>query len=371
MEDGAAADLPMQENDELVALVVGGCGQLGYGITKALLNDPAYTEVHVFSRNPTINLLPGAKYHAGSVTDREGVEKLICEVKPTIIFHCASPSYDSGNSKPKLFHDVNVQGTRNLLDSALKSTSTRAFVYTSSFTVHQQPFNFTEETGPLVNEASIGNADYYPAAKAAADVLVLEANNPEKLSTCCLRISSLFGERDTGVVTPMIRALETGQQKYQIGDNSALYEAVSVNNATTAHLLAGRALLYPKDGTGARVDGEAFLISNGRPVPFWDICRKVWKASDEEARLDSVTVVPTWLIIGPAMVFQYIFWFLTCGTRLAPGMQPWAVKMFARPNTISIEKARRVLGYEPADDLDETILAAVAWCKVAMAETAP
>ncbi|EHL01345.1 putative Sterol-4-alpha-carboxylate 3-dehydrogenase, decarboxylating [Glarea lozoyensis 74030] len=169
MEDGAAADLPMQENDELVALVVGGCGQLGYGITKALLNDPAYTEVHVFSRNPTINLLPGAKYHAGSVTDREGVEKLICEVKPTIIFHCASPSYDSGNSKPKLFHDVNVQGTRNLLDSALKSTSTRAFVYTSSFTVHQQPFNFTEETGPLVNEASIGNADYYPAAKAAAD----------------------------------------------------------------------------------------------------------------------------------------------------------------------------------------------------------
>jgi sterol-4alpha-carboxylate 3-dehydrogenase (decarboxylating) len=370
MEEGDLTGLHVQDGNN-VALVVGGCGQLGYGITKALLNDPTYVAVHAFSRNPTINLLPGAKYHAGSVTDRDCIDKLIREVEPTIIFHCASPSYDSGNSYPKLFHDVNVQGTRNLLDSALKSTSTRAFVYTSSFTVHQQPFNFTAETAPLVNKVSIGNADYYPAAKAATDVLVLEANDPKKLRTCCLRIATLLGERDTSVITPMIRALQAGRQKYQIGDNSSLYEAVSVNNATTAHLLAGRALLYPKDKPEARVNGEAFLISNSRPIPFWDVCRKVWKASNEEARLDSVIVVPTWLIIGPAMALQYIFWFFTCGTRLAPGMQPWAVKMFARSNTISIEKARRVLDYKPVDDLDETILAAVAWCKVAMAETGP
>jgi sterol-4alpha-carboxylate 3-dehydrogenase (decarboxylating) len=368
MEEGAVKESSKQEDNGTIALVTGGCGQLGYHITKALLNDPTYVAVHVFSRNPTINLLPGVEYHAGNLADRSHVEKLILDVKPTIIFHCASPTYDSGAKNPKIFYEVNVRGTKTLLDCALKSAPTRALVYTSSFTVHRQPFNFTEETGPLIKKASIGEADYYPAAKAAADVAVLEANDPDQLRTCCLRIATLIGDRDTGVVTPMLRALQEGKHNWQIGDNSALYDCISVNNATTAHLLAGKALLQPKDANGAKVDGEAFLISNGNPLPFWDICRKVWKAAGGDVRLDAVKSIPTWLVIGPTMILQYIFCIFTCGKTLAPGLHPWAIRNFARSTTVSIEKARRVLGYNPVDDIDEAILTAVTWCKSEMAK---
>ena len=38
-------------------LVTGGCGFLGSHVVKALLDDSSCSRVHVFSRNPTINLL--------------------------------------------------------------------------------------------------------------------------------------------------------------------------------------------------------------------------------------------------------------------------------------------------------------------------
>jgi hypothetical protein len=56
------------------------------------------------------------------------------------------------------------------------------------------------------------------------------------------------------------------------------------------------------------------------------------------------------------------------GRTLTPGTPPWASRVPALSTTVSTEKDKRVLGYNPVDEIEETILAAVAWRKVDMAE---
>ncbi len=73
-------------------LVIGGCGFIGYHIVKALLaeKEPSFL-VHVMSRNPNRNQVPGQEYHVGDSTPEESVTKILTAVQPVAISHLASP----------------------------------------------------------------------------------------------------------------------------------------------------------------------------------------------------------------------------------------------------------------------------------------
>jgi sterol-4alpha-carboxylate 3-dehydrogenase (decarboxylating) len=77
----------------------------------------------------------------------------------------------------------------------------------------------------------------------------------------------------------MYDIIRNGQTAYQVGDNLNLWDFTYVENVAYAHVLAVENLLTPphdlKHGSAA---GEAFFITNGQPVYFWDFARGVWAA---------------------------------------------------------------------------------------------
>jgi hypothetical protein len=113
----------------------------------------------------------------------------------------------------------------------------------------------------------------------------------------------------------MICALERGQEKWQVGDDT---EVASVKNAVTAHLLAENELLEAKFAGRENFVGEAFFISIGIPMSFRKVCRKVSKAADVNAQLDDVKVIPTWLL---ARVYHFTAIHLLVLYRLASGSE--------------------------------------------------
>ena len=58
------------------------------------------------------------------------MEKIITSIRPQVIIHTASPTALSTDSA--LYHRVNVDGTRILIECARSIKTVKAFVYTSS-----------------------------------------------------------------------------------------------------------------------------------------------------------------------------------------------------------------------------------------------
>ena len=206
-------------------LVTGGCGCVGFHVVKALLDNRSCSTIHVFSRNPNRNLLPGVQYHAGSLTSLQDIQDILQKVQPTTIFHVASPISSGNNANNKLFYSTNVQGTKYLLDCARNLPFVKAFIYTSSSSVAQEPYHFVTEDRPLITRTSGSN--YYSTTKALADESVLKANDPVGgFRTTCLRISPIYGERDNQMIPGTLKVLHDKRQHIQIGKNTSLFDCV-------------------------------------------------------------------------------------------------------------------------------------------------
>ncbi|CAG8958486.1 hypothetical protein HYFRA_00009800 [Hymenoscyphus fraxineus] len=346
-----------------IALVTGGCGQVGYFVVKALLSDETYSSVHVFSRNPTHSLQPNVQYHAGSITSESDIAAVISKVKPTVIFHCASP-ITTGGAKASDFHSVNITGTNILLGLATKNEYTKVLVYTSSITVVQKPYNLAKETQPYFHLTQDARKAFksqpYPFTKSVADAAVLEANS-KSLKTCCLRLSTILGTHDQQTIPPILNAIKgkLGFQNFQIGPNTPKVDILSTHNSAKAHILAAAALLKNKPG----VAGEAFFITDGQPVRFWDFIHDVYRLADPKKcpRPEDVWIVPTWLVLFLIALGEWVFLIFTFGYLSPPGLKPYQIRYLTEEATFSIEKARERLGYEPDDDREIRMKEAVEW----------
>ena len=89
------------------------------------------------------------------------------------------------------------------------------------------------------------------------------ANGQDGLLTCSLRPHLIWGPRDQHLIPRLIERARRGQLR-QVGDGTNLIDAVYVENAAAAHLLAADAL-----APGSPVGGKAYFITNGEPVNCW------------------------------------------------------------------------------------------------------
>ncbi|KAF4785578.1 sterol-4-alpha-carboxylate 3-dehydrogenase [Colletotrichum scovillei] len=336
-------------------LVTGGCGFLGSHIVEKLLAAYPTARIAVFSRNPTTNTFPGVTYHAGDIASLDDVAKVFREVKPTVVFHCAGMMTVGRKVMTDAFvRAINVDGTRHVLDEA-KRAGVKVFVTTSSASVVQKEMFRDIEGGdeslPIAEEGDDTLA--YPKTKAASDKMTLEYDDPSGMRTCTLRPAAVHGERDNDITPAILRNLRLGRNKMQIGTNKNLFSTTYAGNAADAHLAAASKLLDAPDG----VAGEAFFITNGEPVPFWDFSRAVWRAAGDETRIEDVRVINMTFALAYVWALEWVYWFrgevppLTRQVVRFSGMSRWYV----------IDKAKERLGWKPEVSQEEGIRRAVEW----------
>lgn len=366
---------PAQTSNSLRSvLVVGGCGFLGFHLVRCLLEDPDCSTVSVLSRTPTRNRLPGVSYHAGDITNPETVQSLLNELKPRVIIHAAAPTGHAVTGGVSVYQETNIKGTANLLACAAEAPSTVAFVYTStSIVLVGAEHLFADESSPVLNASSKENE--YARTKAVADTLVLAANSPgnksqKSLRTACIRLTGMYGQRDTQITPNLLGLLRRGENRFQLGDNSNLFDWVHVENAATAHVLAAKALLaesaYLEEkgeevAKSMKVSGEAFFITDDAPLSFWDLPRKMWAAAGHPISTDKVWVIPTKWALRSATAVEWIVWALSLGTKRPQTFSRQAVEYCCLTRTYCIDKAKKRLGYVARDNVEEGVRQAVAW----------
>lgn len=327
-------------------LIIGGNGFLGYHIVDQFLKYKWQGKLNL----TVLDIRPpsddtrrqGVKYITGDMLSKTDMKTALEGID--LIIHTASPIHGLGH---EVYIKVNVDGTRNVIEVA-KEMGVAGMVYTSSAGVVFNGGDLVnvDETAPIPENAM----DAYNDSKAVAETLVLEASS-EFFKTCAIRPAGLFGEGDRQLIPGMLNVLKNKQDKYQIGNNDNLFDFTYIGNAAYAHILAAEKLLE-----NDRVAGEAFFITNGSPIYFWDFPRALYALDGHPGRKRYF-----WI---PAAAAHYVailaetFSFIT---RREPTFTRFRVQFTCANRYYDISKARSVLGYTPLIGLEEGMKRSLAW----------
>jgi CDP-paratose 2-epimerase len=160
--------------------------------------------------------LKGFVHHELDIRDRQGVLKLIADVRPDAIVHAAAqPSHDRAAAIPFDDFDTNAAGTLNMLEAARRACPEAPFVHMSTNKVYGDRPNTIalkeldtrwDYTDPayahgIAEDFSIDQSKHslFGASKVAADVMVQEYGRYFGMPTCALRGGCLTGPNHTGV----------------------------------------------------------------------------------------------------------------------------------------------------------------------------
>lgn len=238
------------------------------------------------------------------------------------------------------YYTINTQATSHLLEGAV-AHDVQCFVHCSSpsVTFDMQPQTNVDETAPYPTRWLC----YYPQTKALAEQAVLQAVQHTRLKTCALRPHLIWGKGDPHLF-PRVIAKAKQRRLRRVGDGRNLIDVVHVSHAARAHLLAMETLL----GTDRELNGQALFITDGQPVACWDWISRILNTAQVPIPTRSISYAAAYRLGG---LCEALFW--TVRSRHEPPMTRFVAAQLAVDHYFSIEKARRLIGYRPAIDVDQ------------------
>ena len=261
-------------------LVTGGAGFIGSHITKYLVNRG--DSVIVLD-----NLITGKKENLETVWDKieffqesilnfETIKKIAKDIDG--VFHQAAlASVQDSYNKPKEYHDVNVNGTENILKVA-KEFSLKV-VYASSSSVYGNP-----KRVPIIESDDKNPINPYAETKLKKEELAINyAKNGVKVIG--LRYFNVFGKGQSneyaGVLKLFLECIKEKLPPKINGDGTQFRDFVHVNDVVNANIMS----------MDSKVDHEFFNVGTNTSITILDLAKTIIKSS----KLD---IKP---IFGPAL----------------------------------------------------------------------
>jgi dihydroflavonol-4-reductase len=320
-------------------LVTGASGFIGSAVVRKLLSRGRAVRCFVepSARLDNLDRLDVERV-VGDVNDRATVERALdgCDV----LFHLAAV-YAIWVPDPSIFHRVNVEGTRTVLDAAQRA-GIRRVVHTSSIAAVGRGRGgrpATEDDRFDARDWELG--DEYVRSKWLSEEEALRRAG-DGLPLVVVNPGFPFGARDLGP-TPtgafVLRALRHEVTACAAGG----FSVIDVDDVAAGHLLAEER---------GRV-GERYILASHNVTfrGFYDLVAEV--ADVPRPRLE----VPRWIL--PKIAWVQERW-ADRVTRQAPVVTPKAARYAMDTHFFDNTKARRELGL-PVTPLRESIVKSVRW----------
>ncbi|XP_075420907.1 3 beta-hydroxysteroid dehydrogenase type 7 [Tenrec ecaudatus] len=352
---------------ELVYLVTGGCGFLGEHLVQMLLRrEPRLRELRVFDLHlsPWLKELDAGSVQVtaiqGDVTQAHEVEAAVAGAH--VVIHTAGLVDVFGRASAETIHNVNVEGTRNVIEACVRG-GTRFLVYTSSMEVvgpntKGHPFYRGNEDTPY--EAV--HSHPYPCSKALAERLVLEANGREvrgglPLVTCALRPTGIYGEGHQIMRDFYRQGLRLGSRLFRAIPASVEHGRVYVGNVAWMHVLAARELERREGLMG----GQVYFCYDSSPHKSYEDFNMEFLGPCGLRLVGTRPLVPSWLLVLLATLNALLQWLLRPLLFYAPLLNPYTLAVARTTFTVSTTKAQRHFGYEPLFSWEESRRRTIRW----------
>ncbi|MCA9243510.1 MAG: NAD(P)-dependent oxidoreductase [Phycisphaerales bacterium] len=339
-DDPPITNLPSMEGRSIA--LIGGAGFIGHHLAIALRRCGAEVTVidslqvnHLLAfatpvagreRSPYVNYLLerldllerwGVRVMVQDARDYHALCHALGEIRPNVIVHLAAVAHaDQSNKNPYSTFDHSLRTLENALDNARSSPlNVERFVYFSSSMV------YGAFTNPEMTEDAICDPlGIYGALKFAGEKLVIAYHQVFNLPYTIIRPSALYGERCVSrrVAQMFAESALRGEEIMVRGDGAERLDFTYIDDLT-------QGVIRAIDSPNAR--NEIFNITYGAGRSLEEL------VSVLRERVPGVNV-------------RYLD-----RDRLSP-----------RRGTLSIDKARRLIGYEPQFPIERGYARYIDWC---------
>jgi UDP-glucose 4-epimerase len=304
-------------------LVAGGAGFIGSHIADRLIDEGVEVTVldNLYAGRPenleNCSRSPKFRFVRGDVRRFSVVKRLVKDVD-AVFNDAAVVSVPRSLEEPLLANEVNVGGTLNLLKASVDS-GVKRYVQASSASVYGNT-----ETLPVDESLAVNPLSPYAVAELAGENYARIFYRAYGLETVCLRYFNVYGPRQTfsaysGAITIFLNKLSDGERPVIFGDGEQTRDFVYVEDVVEANMLALNS---------AKAVGEAINIGTGVRHTINELVQRL------QEKLDKKRLKPIYKSSRQGDV---------------------------RNSYASIEKAKRMLGYEPKFSLEEGINKLVEW----------
>jgi len=308
-------------------LVTGATGLVGSWLVRELLARDADVTALVLDPDPKSELLRSGDLERcrvvmGDLTDLSAVERAINVPDVDTVFHLGAQTLVGvAHRYPLSTFESNIRGTYNLLEMCRQHRSLVSRVVVAS---SDKAYGETENL-PYVETLPLAGKHPYEVSKTCTDLLAQSYAHTYDLPVAIARFGNVYGGGDLNfsrIVPDTIRSLHGGKRPVIRSDGTFVRDYVYVKDVAYGYLRMAELL-----GDEA-VHGEAFNFSNESPTSVLDLVALIRRLMQRE--------------------------------DLEPDVRDTAVGEI-HDQYLSAAKAKKILGWTPAYDLESALTETIAW----------
>ena len=219
-------------------VVTGGAGFIGSHLVDALLKrGDEVLVVDDLSGGKKENLDPEAEFHQLDISDLKAIRPVF--VDADICFHLAAlPRVQFSIENPRETHNVNVNGTLNILEAS-RDAGLSKVVFSSSSSVYGD-----QDTMPLIESMEANPKSPYGLHKYIGERYARVWSEVYSLQTVSLRYFNVYGPRQSAegayalVIAKFLEQVKQGKKMTITGDGDQTRDFTHVSDVVQANLFA-------------------------------------------------------------------------------------------------------------------------------------
>lgn len=309
--------------------ITGCTGFLGFWLTRYLLQQGAHVVGLIRDEVPSAAFYREGLHQRitvvhGDVENSALLERTIGEYAIDTVFHLAAqPIVTVAYHNPIATFKANIEGTWNVLEACRKHhKQMQRIVVASSDKAYGQ-----QQKLPYTEDAELRGTHPYDVSKSCADLLSYTYYATYGMPVCVTRCGNFYGGGDLNfnrIVPGTIKSVLFDEPIVIRSDGTPLRDYLYIQDAVHAYCTLAEKI------EPLKLAGEAFNFSSGTPISVLDITRAIL-------------------------------------TAMGKPDHPVEIQKSARGEIqdqyLSIDKAKRILGWEPSYTFERGIQETIAWYK--------
>ena len=316
------------------SVITGGTGYVGLALVKYLVSRGENIRLFLLEDHPCLEGIECEKFY-GNVCSQEDVDR--CFEGAETVYHIAGV-VDISGKKEKLMWDVNVGGTKNVVESC-KRQGVKNLIYVSSIDTY--PDKFCEgQISERSEYSEVGLESPYAITKAIATQIVLDAK--DELKVCCVQPTGVIGPDDYmgSSVGAMVDLFIKGL--FPVSMNFGEYNFVDARDMAVAM----------RNAVDTGRTGECYILGGHRVTvdQLMGYMAKTLGRKKPKLKISKALVLPFVPLVSGIMDMAH----------LPPMLNAFSLSKLEENCNFSNEKAKREIGFSPRP-VEETIRDTVLW----------